>query len=303
VGLKWFPPWSVKRTGKEAAEAQTRQSGDSCETPSTTAAPHQRLVMVYATVSGDTTGALRQDLVRIFGAEMDLLRFAPITGDQQVRLSLRLPKARVAQIMDILSRYGPVIEFMEVPETSSSSWLDDLLARPISVKAGKAIGDTREHVNPIAEILAPEDILLDLDIDTKPELFRYIGEVAAQRHGLAATPVAEKLAARERGGATAVGRGLAIPHARLKNLAQALAFYIRPRNSLAFDSPDGEPVTDILVLLVPERANRQHLDLLAIAAQLFCDNDFRETLGRCTDPQAVYRAFCDSACAVSHPPE
>ena len=252
-----------------------------------------RHVMVYATIGRESSGKLRHELVRACGADADLIRFAPIAGTDEVRVSLRLHASAVTAATAAIARHGgPSMEIMEVPETqSTTSWLDGLLARPI---ATHATADEHEHFpapNPIAAILSPTDILLDVAAESTGELFALIGAFLEERHGLPAALVTAQLSAREHSGATAIGRGLAIPHARLKDLRRALALYIRPRTPIPFDAPDGKPVTDILVLLVPERANRQHLDLLATAAQLFCDGDFRERLKESLDAHAVYLAF------------
>jgi PTS system nitrogen regulatory IIA component len=49
----------------------------------------------------------------------------------------------------------------------------------------------------------------------------------------------------------------------------------------------------MLVLLVPEHANEQHLQILAEVAQLFVDRAFRERLRMCVDARAVYQLFAD----------
>jgi PTS system nitrogen regulatory IIA component len=270
---------------KAATAADDRP--DAQPQPSPRAARH---VMIYATVDRDVAGVLRHDLALACGDEADLMRFAPIPGGRHVRVSLRLHLAGVTAATAAIARYQPGMEIMEVPATASTSWLDGLLARPIATAPTPAEA-APAGANPIADILRPEDVLLDVAAGDTAELFATIGTFVAQRHGLPAELVAVQLAERESGGTTAIGRGLAIPHARMKDLAQALALYLRPRTPIPFAAPDGRPVTDILVLLVPERASRQHLDLLAAAAQLFCDSGFREKLNESRDAAAVCRAF------------
>jgi len=60
---------------------------------------------------------------------------------------------------------------------------------------------------------------------------------------------------------------------------------------MRFDAPDGRPVSDVLVLLVPAPASDEHLKLLAEAAQMFSDRRFREYLHTCTDQRAVMQLF------------
>ena len=101
------------------------------------------------------------------------------------------------------------------------------------------------------------------------------------------------LAKREEIGSTGLGQGVALPHARMANLAAPLAVYVRPDLPIDFGAPDGKPVTDILVVLVPTQAPEQHLHILAEAAQMFSDRRFREELRNCAGADQVYRLFAD----------
>ncbi len=148
--------------------------------------------------------------------------------------------------------------------------------------------------NSVADLLALEDILLDVDATTREHLFARIGALIGPRHGLCERDVAAGLAEREVIGSTALGRGFAIPHARLKGLAHPIAAFVRPRLAICFDAPDGKPVSSLLVLLVPESATDAHLELLAQAANMFCDKAFRDRLRTCAaapDIRATFAAW------------
>lgn len=99
----------------------------------------------------------------------------------------------------------------------------------------------------------------------------------------------DSLFSRERLGSTALGQGVAVPHGRVKGLDQALAAFIRLAQPIPFDAPDGQPVSMLLCLLVPEAATQQHLDILAELAQLMSNKPLREALASETDPAAVHR--------------
>lgn len=129
-----------------------------------------------------------------------------------------------------------------------------------------------------ADLLAPEDILLDCEASTRERLFACVAGALGARHGLAKEAIVAGLDARERLGSTALGQGVAIPHARLSGLTRAIAAFVRPRAPIPFDAPDGKPVAALLVLLVPEGAIDAHLELLAQAAGLFCNRAFRDRL-------------------------
>jgi PTS system nitrogen regulatory IIA component len=94
-------------------------------------------------------------------------------------------------------------------------------------------------------------------------------------------------------GSTGLGHGVAIPHARIKGLRTAVAAIVRTRLPIPFDAPDGKPVSDMVVLLVPEKATEEHLQILASVAQMFADRQFREKLRTCVDASSVRRLFAD----------
>jgi PTS system nitrogen regulatory IIA component len=98
------------------------------------------------------------------------------------------------------------------------------------------------------------------------------------QHALARSVVFDSLFARERLGSTGLGQGVAIPHGRIKGLKEALGAFIRVAQPVPFDAPDGNPVTLVFVLLVPEKATEKHLQILSELAQMFSEKPFREQL-------------------------
>ncbi|HQE39969.1 MAG TPA: PTS sugar transporter subunit IIA [Zoogloea sp.] len=143
----------------------------------------------------------------------------------------------------------------------------------------------------IADILRPEDILLDLNVSGATALFDEVGQLMQRRHGLPRVRVAEALVQREAFGSTALGQGVAIPHGRLAGLRETHAAYVRPRRPMPFAAPDGKPVSDFIVLLVPERATDTHLGILAGVSALFTDPRFRDALHACDDPDTIRALF------------
>jgi len=127
----------------------------------------------------------------------------------------------------------------------------------------------------------------------KNQVLDEAGRLLASFEGSEPTSIAASLAARERLGSTGLGSGVAIPHARLQGLREAVAALIRLSFAVEFDAPDGKPVSDVLVVLVPEQATEEHLQLLAQAAEMFSDRQFRDYLHKQTDSLGVYQAFVD----------
>ena len=145
----------------------------------------------------------------------------------------------------------------------------------------------------ISSLLTVDNILLDLDVSTKEQVFDAVGQLLHSRPGLTGLALSESLKARERLGSTGLGSGVAIPHARIRGLSQLAAVFVRPRAAIAFDAPDKKPVANIVVIFVPEHATQTHLQLLAGVAELFQDSRFKEQLAQCRDAKSVSQMFAD----------
>ena len=146
-------------------------------------------------------------------------------------------------------------------------------------------------VNTIADYLSPEDISLGVDVADKHELFEAVGRQMEREHALPLNSIALGLSRREQVGSTGLGQGVAIPHTRVAHLNRILVSYMRLKSAIHFDAPDGKPVSDILVLLVPKQADEEHLKVLADAAQMFSDRNLRARLQACGDALEVKRVF------------
>jgi PTS system nitrogen regulatory IIA component len=148
-------------------------------------------------------------------------------------------------------------------------------------------------MNQIASLLPAPNIRLDLPVGSKTGLFEAVGSLFETNRGLAHGAVVGSLVAREKLGSTGLGQGVAIPHGRIKGLAEAQGAFIRLADPIAFDAPDGKPVAQVFVLLVPEHATEKHLQLLSELAQMFSDRSFRDRLADAADADAVHALFRD----------
>ena len=125
----------------------------------------------------------------------------------------------------------------------------------------------------------------------KSRLFEAAGALFAASSGLDATMVSSSLAAREKLGSTGLGQGIAIPHGRIKGLKEARGAFLRLKQPVPFDAPDGRPVSQVFVLLVPEQATDLHLQLLSELAQMFSEKAFRERLAAATSADDLVHLF------------
>jgi PTS system nitrogen regulatory IIA component len=143
----------------------------------------------------------------------------------------------------------------------------------------------------ISQLLPLENVVLDLDAGSKKRVFEYAGLVFENNQGVANSAVFNSLFAREKLGSTGLGQGIAIPHGRINGLKKALGAFIRLANPIPFDSPDGEPVSMFFILLVPEQATEQHLQILSELAERFSEASCRDALSTARDAQTVQQTF------------
>lgn len=143
----------------------------------------------------------------------------------------------------------------------------------------------------IANLLPPSNVVIDLEASSKKRVFEQAGLLFENQQGIGRSDVFDSLFARERLGSTGLGQGIAIPHGRIKGLKDAAGAFLRLTTPVQFDAPDGRPVSMLFVLLVPEQANEQHLQLLSELAQMFSDSKFRESLLNAADAASIHTLF------------
>ena len=141
----------------------------------------------------------------------------------------------------------------------------------------------------VAKLLPRSNVLPDLAASSKKRLFEQVGLLIENQHGIARGVVFESLFARERLGTTGLGQGVAIPHGRIKGLKDAVGAFVRLAQPIAFDAPDGKPVSLVFALLVPEHATERHLEILSELAQMFGDRALREAMLLAADAPALHQ--------------
>lgn len=138
------------------------------------------------------------------------------------------------------------------------------------------------------QFLVGSRIASNVDIGSKKRLLELLGELLARGEtGLDAGSVFERLLERERLGSTGLGHGIALPHARMKEVKEAVGAFVRLRQGIDFDAVDEEPVDLAFALLVPEAATETHLQLLATLAMMLGDADVRGRLREAATPEAL----------------
>ena len=142
-------------------------------------------------------------------------------------------------------------------------------------------------------LILPDRISLSIGAGSKKRLLEKVSELLGNAiPDLDNRAIFQSLTDRERLGSTGIGNGVALPHGRIKGLAQAVGACVILDEEMNFDSIDGKPVKIVFVLLVPEEATDEHLQLLAQLARIFAEQENREQLLNANSSDEVYNFFC-----------
>jgi nitrogen PTS system EIIA component len=119
----------------------------------------------------------------------------------------------------------------------------------------------------ISDLLSQADVMFDVRATNKRRLLQELAAKAAASLGLNVEQIAPYLLKREELGSTGIGRGVAIPHARLPDLQRPFGVLAKLKQPIEFDAIDGQPVDIVFVLLLPAAAETEALGALALVAR------------------------------------
>jgi PTS system nitrogen regulatory IIA component len=142
----------------------------------------------------------------------------------------------------------------------------------------------------ISDFLSPSDVTLDVRASEKSRLLRQLSIEIAAKARLNADTVATEIAKREELGSTGVGNGVALPHARLRELKTPFGLLARLRHAIDFDAIDGEPVDIVVLLLLPDSSNSTKGNALACVARALREPETLRQIRSADDSEALYRA-------------
>ena len=146
----------------------------------------------------------------------------------------------------------------------------------------------------LIDVLRKECVIAGAEFSDKADVLNVIVGLAKKSPLLDDVPDEEILAGlqeRESLGSTGFGKGIAIPHCRLKGVKDFVVGLITVPSGVEFDSLDGEKVRLIVFIIAPQEEANRHLKLLsAISQTLLIPGVVKEVLTE-TTAEAVYESF------------
>ena len=144
----------------------------------------------------------------------------------------------------------------------------------------------------VMDFLSKKAIVTDLKSTKKKDVIKELVDVlinSGEIEKRCRNKLIDALLNRESLGSTAIGQGIAIPHAKSDCVNNLLAAFGLSKKGVDFDSLDGELAHIFFLLVAPQDSAGPHLKALARISRLLKDKYFRDTLRSCADDKDVIK--------------
>ncbi|SRR6056297_813258 len=149
----------------------------------------------------------------------------------------------------------------------------------------------------MSSILRPEAVRVLSSASSKKRLLQDIADTASGAYGIDAQKAVNALQDRENLGPTAVGNGVALPHARLEGLQDVVGVFIVLDRPVDFRAIDKQPVDLAFALFAPEDAGVEHLKALARVSRALRDTARCVKLRANKDASTIYTIITEDVAA------
>jgi len=144
----------------------------------------------------------------------------------------------------------------------------------------------------IMDFLSKKAIITDIKSTKKEEVIKELLDALINAGDIEKryrNKLIESLMSRESLGSTAIGQGIAIPHAKSDCVNKLVAAFGLSKKGVDFDSLDGEPAYIFFLLVAPQDSAGPHLKALARISRLLKDKYFRDSLRVCVDDKSIIK--------------
>jgi nitrogen PTS system EIIA component len=149
----------------------------------------------------------------------------------------------------------------------------------------------------LEDLVSEKAIIPSLTAESKKQALQELAAKASDLTGcvIPARDIFDTLLQRERLGSTGLGRGIAIPHVKFKELDRIHCLFARLERPIDFEALDDEPVDLVFLLLAPEHASGDHLKALARISRLLREPKISQRLREAKDLPAIFRVLTEPA--------
>lgn len=144
----------------------------------------------------------------------------------------------------------------------------------------------------VRRFFSREGVVGELTAGTRDEVIEALAAHAGDvSNAPEAAVISDAVRAREATMGTGLGSGIAIPHARLADLTQAMVLVGTSREGVDWDAVDGKPAQLIFLVLTPADDTQTQLEILATIASAFSEPDAQRDLIDAPTPQAAWESL------------
>lgn len=172
--------------------------------------------------------------------------------------------------------------------------LSELIGPPLVRRAVARAGELGKDRRRILEFLQEEHILTPLQATNKAEAIREMTAFLLRTHalkGVTLEELVESVEEREKEFSTAMGLGVAIPHARVPVGSEISGVMGISPAGIDFDAPDVKPVHVIVLIATPPEHEARHLEVMAAVARMMSDPVVRKRLSIANSPANAFEAI------------
>jgi len=138
------------------------------------------------------------------------------------------------------------------------------------------------------DLIVGDQIVLGLRAADKVQALSEAAKRLGAHLGLDVPAVLQSILAREQMGSTGLGRGFALPHARMAGIEKASGLLVRLARPLEFEAIDKQPVDIMFLLLLPAEKSGEQMAALASVARSMRNDELLATIRKAKTAAGLY---------------
>jgi PTS system fructose-specific IIC component len=149
----------------------------------------------------------------------------------------------------------------------------------------KEVGKDRER---LVEFMAEEFIMVNMKATDRWDAIRQLTAFLMRTHRvehISQEELYQTIVDREKEMSTGMGKGIAIPHGRIKKGRAIQGVMGILRDGVDFDAPDGKPVKLIMLIVTPEKKKAMHLKVIGSLSAMLADETIRTRIMAAISPE------------------
>lgn len=144
----------------------------------------------------------------------------------------------------------------------------------------------------ICDILSLSNIKAEVESESKTDVINELVDLLKDDESVKdVEEVKSAVLEREEIMSTGVGKGFAIPHAKIASVKGIIACFAKTSKNIDFNALDGEPVKLIFLLIGQDNLVGPHIKLLSRISRMMNKDEFRDSLLEAEDAEEIYKIF------------